>query len=380
MKILYISENINHHMIPLANALDSELGLDNFRYAVLKPIEESRIRMGFNPDDQNHKWCIKVYENASNYQDYEKWFQEADVVLFSSRDLFAKIEERLNNNKLTFYFSERWWKPSIGMWRMVHPKYLKLILLLRKLSKSQSFHYLAQGGYAGTDIQKLTKFKKRIWKFGYFTDVSSIKSNSEILEKKITILWCGRMLKWKNVDVLIKAFANVAKYNTNCHLKLIGDGEQKEYLIKLAKKILPIDSYSFLPSQPVGKIRKEMNDADIYVLPSSGYEGWGAVLNEAMAEKCSVIATEESGAGKAMIKDGYNGFLFKSGDWKSLSTKLEIMINDEIIRNKIQVEGTNDIKTNWSPEIAAKRLISISKSILEKKEIHIYENGPFSAF
>jgi glycosyltransferase involved in cell wall biosynthesis len=283
MKILYISDNIYHHMIPLANALVSEVGSDNFKYAILKPTEEFRVRMGFSTKDDIQSWAIRVYENNENLIEFEKWFDDADVVLFSNRDLFKMANQRIIKNKLTFYFSERWWKPDIGRWRLLHPTFIKLALEIRKLSKNSNFHYLAQGGYAANDIQFISKFENRIWEFGYFTDTSSCNkthNNSGV----INILWCGRMLNWKRVDTLIKAYGQVIKKHSNCHLRIIGDGEERNKLEIMAKDILPANSYSFYHSQSTDEIRQQMNSSDIFVLPSSGYEGWGAVVNEAMSE------------------------------------------------------------------------------------------------
>lgn len=377
MKILYVADNINHHMIPLSNALINELGFENFKYAVLKPMSQIRVGMGFDPNDDKKKWCLRVYENEANLIEYEKWLNSADVVLFSNRNMFNKIDNRLKLNKLTFYFSERWWKPKIGKFRILHPSYLTLLLKFRSLSKNKSFHYLAQGGHAYSDVKGLTHFDDRIWKFGYFTDVNFSKTITK--NSKITnILWCGRMLKWKKVDVLIKAFGKVYKNNNNCHLIIIGDGEEKIKLIKLAHKILPLESYTFLKNMPVNEIRENMSQADIYVLPSSGYEGWGAVVNEAMAEGCAVIATKESGSGKAIIQDGKNGLLFKAGDWKSLSSKIELLINDKKLIKQIQENGKIDLKSNWSPEIAAKRLICVSNNIINGNTPVFYDFGPFS--
>lgn len=375
MKILYASDNIYHHMIPLANSLSKLVGDGNFKYAVLYPEEEFRISMGFNTNDNKQPWVIPAFKNKGCLMEFEQWFREADVVLFSNRDLFKIASQRIENNKLTFYFSERWWKPNTGKFRLFHPKYLKLALDIRKLSKNINFHYLAQGGYAARDIKFVSEFENRVWEFGYFTDTTEnriIKSKQE----KINILWCGRMLNWKRVDVLIKAFSEVIKKNPNCHLTLIGDGVEKSRLEIVAKKILPERSYDFLPSRSAQIIRETMNCADIFVLPSSGYEGWGAVVNEAMAESCAVIASVESGAGKSIISNLENGILFKSGDWKDLSKQISLLVQDQNLRRKIQSCGKVTINEIWSPEVAANRFVKVCEAILDKKEIPFFENGP----
>ena len=166
------------------------------------------------------------------------------------------------------------------------------------------------------------------------------------------------------------------KKNTSCHLILIGDGKEKDKLKILAKEILPDNSYSFYPSQSTDGIRKIMNSSDIFVLPSNGYEGWGAVVNEAMSESCTVIASVESGSGKSIIRDNENGILFNSGDSNMLSKKISLLVNDEKLRKEIAMKGQKVIKEIWSPEVAANRLVRVCNALIKKESIPYYREGP----
>jgi glycosyltransferase involved in cell wall biosynthesis len=375
MRILYASVNIDHHSIPLAQSIANVVGKSNFKYAVLKPIESFRVSMGFNPNNDKHEWVIRAYENEVEYNNFFNWFFEADVVLFSDRNLFSLAQQRLKKSKLTFYFSERWWKPSLGKWRLLHPKFINFALQIRQLSKNVKFHYLAQGAYASDDIQYLGKFENRIWNWGYFTDVVEHKS-TKTNDSKINILWCGRMLKWKKVDNLIKAFSVVIKENTNCHLTLIGDGTERNSLIKLSEQLLPHWSYDIINCQTTQLVRETMNHSDIFVLPSNGYEGWGAVINESMAEGCAVIASIETGGGKSIILNSENGILYKSGNWKRLYEKIKQLIYDEKLLNKLKSNGKITINEYWAPEVAANRFLNVCDALLNNKTTPKYLTGP----
>lgn len=371
-------------MIPLSNAIINSVGSDNFKYAVLQQKEDFRIKMGFDSDNENEEWVIRAYKNEKSYKEFVKWFYEADVVLFSDRTLFKMANRRINKNKLTFYFSERWWKPPIGKWRLLHPKLLNFAIKLRRLSKNSNFHYLAQGGYAARDLSTIAKFEERIWNWGYFTDIIENTSVTKPIIKKdhakINILWCGRFLKLKRVDTLIKAYALTIKNYPQCHLTLIGDGIEKESLERLANKYLPDWSYDFVPSQSPKIIREAMNSSDIYVLTSNGYEGWGAVLNEAMTESCAVISSIESGAGKSLISDMKNGILFNSGNYYQLSDKLSIIINDKEFMQELKYRGKETMNNLWSPAVAADRLLKICHALLSKGKVPVYKSGPMKCY
>jgi glycosyltransferase involved in cell wall biosynthesis len=383
MKILYASVNIYHHMIPLSKAIVNSVGSNSFKYAVLQPKEEFRIRMGFDSDNEHEKWVISAYKNEKNHLEFVKWFYEADVVLFSDRTLFKMANERINANKLTFYFSERWWKPPIGEWRLLHPKYLYFAITLRSLSKNSNIHYLAQGAYAAKDLSSITKFENRIWNWGYFTDITENTSVTKSIIKKddskINILWCGRFLKWKRVDTLIRAYALTIKDYPQCHLTLIGEGIEKRRLERLADKLLPDWSYDFIPAQPPKIIREAMNRSDIFVLSSNGYEGWGAVLNEAMAEGCAVIASIESGGAKALISDMKNGILFSSGNYHQLRDKLSIIINDKELMLELKARGKETVNYLWSPAVAADRFLKVCHALLSNTYVPVYKLGPMKS-
>lgn len=371
-------------MVPLSNAIMNKIGKENFKYAVTRSPEVDRIKMGFKTTWENEEWIISTYADEKFYDIFLKWFYESDIVLFSDRTLFKMAKERTENNKLTFYFSERWWKPPIGKLRLIHPKFLQLAFTLRNLSKNVNFHYLAQGGYAAKDIKYIGRFENRIWNWGYFTDITEHSLTTRpIVNKekfKINILWCGRLLRLKRVDVLIKAFSITIKKHSHCHLTIIGDGNTKEKLQKLAGRLLPDWSYHFVQNQPIQIIREAMNCSDIFVFPSNGSEGWGAVLNEAMAEGCVVLSSIESGGGKALISDMKNGILFNSGNYYQLSEKLSMLVNDLELMLKLKKQGKETLNTLWSPEIAANRFLQVCSTIISKTEIPYYESGPMKCY
>ena len=63
-----------------------------------------------------------------------------------------------------------------------------------------------------------------------------------------------------------------------------------------------------------------MRSHDVYVLPSNGYEGWGAVVSEALEEGMRVLGTFEAGASATMLP---RERLFRAGDWRRLARLLE---------------------------------------------------------
>lgn len=75
----------------------------------------------------------------------------------------------------------------------------------------------------------------------------------------------------------------------------------------------------FLPSQPIAKIREIMREHDVYVFASNCFDGWGAVVSEAVEEGMKVLGTYETGAAATILPESN---LFHCGDYKTLAKKL----------------------------------------------------------
>ena len=118
----------------------------------------------------------------------------------------------------------------------------------------------------------------------------------------VTFVFMGRLIGWKSVDILLKAFAKARK-SAPMRLWILGDGDQRVHLQQVARELsLPEDAaensaagtvqFAGWLSQPACKVR--LNAADCLVLPSL-FECGGAVVLEAMALGKPVIATAWGG-------------------------------------------------------------------------------------
>jgi len=105
-------------------------------------------------------------------------------------------------------------------------------------------------------------------------------------KKEKTILFIGRLVKYKHVDELIVAMSKIQK-KYNYKLKIIGMGEEYESLKELSKKLkVNAKFYGFVSEK---KKLEELSRAEIFVNPST-VEGFGIALLEAMASGCKVVA------------------------------------------------------------------------------------------
>lgn len=135
-------------------------------------------------------------------------------------------------------------------------------------------------------------------------EISKIKPAKE----QSDIIFAGRLLSHKNVDVLLKAVADLKKKNPSIQAFIIGNGPEKTNLQKLAKE-LHIENnvrfFDFLEDHRY--LYALMKASRVFVFPSTR-EGFGIVALEANASGIPVItANHKNNATKDLIVPGENG-------------------------------------------------------------------------
>lgn len=108
--------------------------------------------------------------------------------------------------------------------------------------------------------------------------------------------------------------------------------------------------------QTVEQVHALLENTDCFILPSS-FDGWGAVVNEALLHGCRCIVSDNAGA-HSLIK--YTGFgqVFCSGDWKQFKK----MAESELVRGKVsntQREKIKEYSKNIEPQTVTDYLVEI---------------------
>ena len=149
-----------------------------------------------------------------------------------------------------------------------------------------------------------------------------------------TILACGRLTRQKDYPNMLRAFRQLRGAKLELHI--LGDGELRESLARLAGELGIADRVTFLGFQrdPF----RHMREADIFVL-SSLWEGFGNVLVEAMAMGAPVVSTDCPHGPGEIIKDGETGLLVPPGDDQPLAAALQRLIDDPTLRAKLGDAG-----------------------------------------
>ena len=147
------------------------------------------------------------------------------------------------------------------------------------------------------------------------------------------LIWAGRPVKFKRIDLLLETFAEVLKTKSNTKLILIGEFSQSYLFKKLLQNFdKKYKEKIFIVSKGANHklLAKFYKVADIYV-HTSAYEGFGVVLSEAALSGLPIVCTASDGA-EENVEDGKSGYIVKSSSSKELSKKIIKLLNDDELR------------------------------------------------
>lgn len=134
----------------------------------------------------------------------------------------------------------------------------------------------------------------------------------------VRILYMGRLEPYKGVPDLLEAFLGVPHDGPAVEFLIAGSGSLEAEVQEACRRDPRIRSLGQLTGTAVWDAYAV---SDLLVLPSRA-EGWGLVVNEAMAAGLPVIATDSCGCADDLIRDGVTGLLVPTADPASLTAAL----------------------------------------------------------
>ena len=194
------------------------------------------------------------------------------------------------------------------------------------------YKYLGKKGFFGWSVERLTarlthrnvavseRTRKDLERIGVRKEIKIIPNGIDFKkiekikpsEEERDIIFAGRLIKEKNVDVLIKAINLIKKEVPNVKCMIIGDGPEKRRLERLAKDLGMDNNTKFTGFlNDYNEVISYMKSSKVFVLPSTR-EGFGIVALEANACGLPVVTVNhKKNAACDFIRDGDNGFICK---------------------------------------------------------------------
>ena len=372
LSLAFLSNKITSHQIPLSDELYKHLG-GNYHFIETMKIDNDSLPIGWkNSETPPYLITNKYYcENSGSVQ---ALIDSCDIAVYGAAP-FELVKNRLMQGKVVFRYSERILKKKENFFK---------ILLRKQKYKSKyedySNHFLlCAGAYVFADYSLMGLFENKAYRWGYFPRTMYYGNNIFEKKNKTEILWCGRMIDWKHPFSAVALAHKLKENEVSFNMNIVGTGEQEDALRSRAKELGLSDCVKFYGEQTNCKVRELMLEAGVFILTSDRQEGWGAVLNEAMGSGCAVIASHAVGSVPYLIKDGKNGFVYRSGNTDMLYEKTRKLLENPDLQYELGVNAMSTIQRLWNESVAADRLIKICEQILSKKDcLNLYSDGPCS--
>jgi glycosyltransferase involved in cell wall biosynthesis len=159
-------------------------------------------------------------------------------------------------------------------------------------------------------------------------EASVLRSSLNIKPDDILVLYAGKLDVVKNLPLLLKAFSCLKK--ANVHLLLVGNGIQEGLLKQMAAASGLPGNVHFFGFANQSYMPVFYQAADLVCLPSVS-ETWGLAVNEAMACGKAVLVSDKVGCAVDLVKPGYNGSIFKSGNEDDLLLHLAQLTQSKVL-------------------------------------------------
>ena len=356
---------------------------ENYCFVEIEELAQERKNMGWG-ENVIPDFVKQAYTSESAREECVKLINEADIVLFenTARKLVIK---RLEAGKLTYLYSERYFKSGYDWWKLPFRWYT-----WHKVFDRYKNHYLlCASAYTAADFALTFNYIGKTYKWGYFPEVKKYNivdlmsrklsaKTSGLEEPCVLILWVGRLIKLKHPEIPIYLAKVLKKNGYSFKMNIIGNGEMKQQLQKMIEEFELLDYVEMLGVMTPDKVRMHMENADIFLFTSDFNEGWGAVLNESMNSGCAVVASHAIGAVPYLLKNEENGLIYENGNMEDLIKKVEHLLEDIDFRTRIGRVAYETMAETWNAEVAAIRLLRLSQDLMEKKTSDRFKSGPCS--
>jgi glycosyltransferase involved in cell wall biosynthesis len=187
-----------------------------------------------------------------------------------------------------------------------------------------------------------------------YSDEKKLLTKWEIEKDKKILLLPGRLTSWKGQEIFIEAInlVNIELGYEAFYAVILGSDQgrdlYKKKLISLVEKFRMIKQVRFIDHCKDMALAYKISD--IVVSASIEPEAFGRVAVEAQSMEKPIIASNTGGSNETII-DEKTGFLFESGNAKSLSQKiLKVITMDDTLLKAIGIQGRKNVIQKFNVE------------------------------
>lgn len=252
-----------------------------------------------------------------------------------------------------------------------HVKRLSYRMLARKFGPS-SQALLCIGGATRRWLIDRDFPADKLYEFAYFLPEHTSTTTHPSSSEAFRIGYVGRLVSLKGVDLLISAMRSLARSDPlgPTSLSILGSGPEKKKLVDMSQDLHPEIAVEFTDAVEMERARNLIGELDLLVLPSR-YDGWGAVVSEALLAGTRVIASDNCGARIAAANDT-GSYVFKAGSVQSLAEAIKFNLKSGKV-SKAERKRRREASSYLTAAAGAVRLENIIRG---RASVKLIESSP----
>lgn len=173
----------------------------------------------------------------------------------------------------------------------------------------------------------------------------------------------GRLWPQKRVQDFLWAADIIKNVKPHVFSLVVGDGPQRDWLLRYAADIDMLDRVKFLGSR--NDVPRLLAAIDLLVLPSE-FEGMPNVVLEAMWAGKPVVATNIPGTDEVLV-DGVTGFLVPVGDRAAIARRANLLLEDAALRERMGLAGRRRIESTFGVDRMVAAHIETYRQLMQNK-------------
>lgn len=185
------------------------------------------------------------------------------------------------------------------------------------------------------------------------------------LEGSTVLMQVGTVIEYKRQEDSVKALASLSKEHPDVRLVIVGieHSGYKGKLIEIIKASGLEGKVLFLGPLSDAELMQAYAASDIFLFPA--FQSWSLVATEAMAAKKPVIVSDKCGVSE-IIEDGVNGFKVTHGDYVGIASRIERLIGDKGLMERIGANAFRLVSDKLTWEIYVDHMENILKETAGK--------------
>lgn len=348
-KVFFWQNTPSIHQAPLIRELSARW-FPTISVICDEPLRSSRKSLGWTVPDMGGAE-VRVAPTVNERRAIEQTSSPEDIHIFSGLGAYPGVTSSFGrlarSGASTVIFSEPWDDRGVkGLLREI-----KYRLAIRRWLRDIDL-VLCVGDQAHRQFLSAGIAQEKLAYFAYFTDLPVLESK-ERTRAEVSLVYVGSLIERKNVEVLLRALSTHTA--SSWRLYVVGDGELRVPLELLGQQLGLSTRVNWLGAVPNSNVTELIGQSDYLILPSQ-FDGWGAVVNEALLSGTRVIVSRNCGSSQ-VVTSANRGYTFQTQ--RDLTEVLQAVLAAGPLNKKQRRLVKEDAISSLSPSVGADYLVSL---------------------